>query len=175
MSNQKNKDKVYLVIGVLSALVIIFIFWSVYFRKTTPIAFEGLDFLPALNASLNALTFVLLIVGYLLIKKGQKRPHIVVMSGAVLTSTLFFISYIVYHYTHGDVKFTGQGLIRYVYFFVLISHIFLSIIQVPLIFTTLYHAFKKNYNLHKKVAYWTWPIWLYVSITGVLIYFFLHA
>ena len=95
------------------------------------------------------------------------------MLTAVGTSGLFLVSYIVYHYFQGDTKFTNPGAIKYFYFFILISHIFLSVINVPAVFITLYHAANKNFDKHKRFAKWTFPIWLYVSVTGVLVYLFL--
>ena len=171
-----SKDsKTYLGIGLLSAAVFAFLFWLIYFKETATASGDWVTYLPAVNASLNAITSILLVLGFQFIKNGQKEAHIKTMLAAVASSGLFLISYILYHHFHGDTKFLGEGSIRYVYFFILISHILLSMIQVPLIFTTLWFAFTKKYEKHKKFARWTFPIWLYVSVTGVLIYAFLKV
>jgi putative membrane protein len=170
----KNEKKVFAVIGLISAAVISFLFWLIYFKtKTQGLEAGWVGNLPILNAVLNTITATLLVNGYILIKKNRIDLHKKAMMAATLTSALFLISYITYHHYQGDTKFLAQGFIRPVYFFILISHILLSIVQVPLILATLYLAFAKNYRLHKKVARITFPIWLYVSVTGVLIFIIL--
>ena len=131
------------------------------------------DLLPYLNSFLNALTSVFLLVGLKAIKSGNKELHKKIMLGAGSLSATFLISYLLYHHYHGDTKFIGQGLIRISYFAILISHIFLSMLQVPLILFTFYLAFKQKWDLHKRVARVTFPIWLYVSVTGVIIFIYL--
>lgn len=174
MVNKDKSDKcAYVVIGIVSALVLAFLFWLIYFKDTVPIAYGFARNLPTLNAFLNLVTSVLLVLGFIFIKRGQREKHIYAMLGATVTSALFFISYIISHHYHGDTKFLAQGFVRSVYFFILISHIALSVIQVPMIFVTLYHAGKRNYIKHKKAARITFPIWLYVSVTGVLVFIFL--
>jgi putative membrane protein len=176
MTNSTSKDsKAYLFIGILSASVFAFLFWLIYFKEAATASGDWVSYLPALNAILNSITATLLVLGYNFIKKGKKEAHIKTMLLAVGTSALFLVSYILYHHFKGDTKFLAEGIIKYLYFFILISHILLSMIQVPLIFTTLFFAFKKNHIKHKKVARWTFPIWLYVSVTGVLIYVFLKV
>ncbi len=171
-----SKDsKTYLSIGVLSAAIFAFLFWLIYFKETATTSGDWVTYLPATNATLNAITAILLILGFQFIKNGQRSAHIKTMLTAVATSGLFLISYVLYHHYHGDTKFLAEGNIRYVYFFILISHILLSMVQVPLIFATLWFAFKQNFTKHKKFARWTFPIWLYVSVTGVLIYAFLKV
>lgn len=169
-----NKDRrAYSVIVLISSTVFVFLFWLIYFKNVTPSSSPWVSFLPAINAVLNTITSLLLVLGFVFIKKGNKEAHIRVMLGAVLTSALFLISYIIYHYYQGDSKFMGAGNVRYVYFSILISHVLLSMAQVPLIFTTLYFAFSKNFEKHRKFARITFPIWLYVSITGVMVFSFL--
>lgn len=167
--------KAYFVIGLLSVVVFAFLAWLIYFNK-------GVDYgqragwtlaLPEVNAFLNFVTSCFLIAGYKAIKSGRREIHIRHMLTAVGTSALFLVSYIIYHYFQGDTKFMAQGMVKYIYFFILISHILLSIINVPAVFGTLYHAANKNYEKHKKWAKLTFPIWLYVSVTGVLVYLFL--
>lgn len=175
MSNNNDKDiLVYSIIGIVSVLVLTFLAWLIYFNTGVSTKANWVSFLPEVNASLNFITTCLLIAGFVFIKKQKREAHIKTMLLATATSGLFLISYIVYHHFQGDTKFLAQGLIRPVYFLILISHIVLSIGLVPLVFSTLYHAFSKNYLKHKKFAKVTFPIWVYVSITGVLIYLFLN-
>lgn len=172
-----NSEKtVFSIIGLVSAGVIGFLFWLIYFKTGADINSVGwVSNLPALNAVLNALTAMLLVTGYVLIKRNHRDLHIKAMLAATLSSALFLISYVTYHHFQGDTKFGGVGMIRPIYFGILISHILLSIVQVPLILTTLYLAAVKNFQRHKKFARVTFPIWLYVSVTGVLIFVILKS
>jgi len=131
--------------------------------------------LPAVNASLNALSSVFLTLGYIFIKRGQKDAHRNCMVAAFVTSTVFLACYLTYHFTVTAVtKFQGQGIVRPIYFVILITHIILAVIIVPLILVTLSRALKQRFELHKKVARWTWPLWMYVSVTGVIVYMMLY-
>lgn len=130
--------------------------------------------LPTLNACLNATATVLLLVGYRLIRAGRREAHRKAMLGALAASTLFLASYLVYHYQVGSVKFQGQGTIRTVYFAVLISHTILAVAVPPLAGVTLYRAWKGRFDRHRAVARITLPIWLYVSVTGVVVYWMLY-
>ena len=159
------------VIGLISAAVLAFLFWLIYFKTGAEVDSTGwVSSLPALNAFLNSVTATLLVCGYVAIKSNKINLHKYFMLAATATSACFLISYITYHHYHGDTKFLAEGVIRPIYFSILISHILLSMVQVPLILTTLYLAFMKNFAKHRKVARITFPIWLYVSITGVLIF-----
>jgi putative membrane protein len=133
-----------------------------------------LSILPSVNAALNATSALLLILGYTLIRQRAITAHTVAMLAACGTSALFLISYLYYHYHHGSTKFMGQGPIRVVYFTVLISHTILAVVIVPLIFMTLYRAFRSDFIRHIWVARVTLPLWLYVSVTGVIIYWMLY-
>ena len=158
-----------------SLAVLLFLFWLIYGRNPqTVAAAEWVGQLPALNALLNGTTTLLLIAGYIAIKKRLITIHIRLMSGAVATSALFLTSYLFYHYYHGHTVFQETGWIRPLYFTLLISHILLSVVQVPLIGLTLLAALKKEYSQHKRLARWTLPIWLYVSVTGVAVFLFLR-
>jgi putative membrane protein len=132
-------------------------------------------FLPLLNAILNTTTFVLLIVGLIFILKKNRKIHMRIMWTAFSLSVLFLISYLTLHFEVGEVHFIGKGLIRPIYFTILITHIILAAAVVPLVLITLYRASIGSYNKHRKIARWTWPIWLYVSITGVIVYLMLAA
>lgn len=130
--------------------------------------------LPAINAALNAVSTVLLCVGYVLIRAGRIEQHRRAMLAAFATSTLFLASYLVYHFEVGSVPFTRQGFVRPVYFTILITHVVLAAAVPPLALITLSRGLKGRYNRHRTIARWTLPIWLYVSVTGVLVYVLLY-
>lgn len=130
--------------------------------------------LPAVNACLNAASALLLIVGYINIRRGRQETHRRFMVGAVVASTLFLISYLTYHYLHGSTRFTGDGWERTLYFFILITHTTLASVIVPLVIVTLRRALSGRFDRHKRIARWTFPVWLYVSVTGVLVYWMLY-
>jgi uncharacterized membrane protein YozB (DUF420 family) len=130
--------------------------------------------LPGVNATLNAVSAVLLSAGYALIRTGRVRQHRACMLAACATSTLFLTSYVVYHLNVGSVAFTGQGPIRVVYFSVLISHIVLAALILPLALVTLIRALRERFAAHAAIARWTLPVWLYVSVTGVMVYWMLY-
>ena len=175
ISFSKISDRqVYKLIILLSGLILSFLFWLIYINEGHVSSQPSVRYLPLINAILNSLTTVLLIFGFYFIKKGWVEAHIKAMLTAVFSSALFLVGYIIYHHFHGDTKFLGEGVIRPIYFFILISHIFLSVFMVPLVFATLFQAFKRNFVKHKKLARITFPIWLYVSVTGVLIYLLLR-
>ena len=130
--------------------------------------------LPGVNATLNAVSAVLLSIGYVLIRTGRIAQHRACMLAACGTSTLFLASYVVYHFHVGSVAFTGQGPIRTVYFTVLVTHIVLAALILPLALVTLLRALRERFAAHAAIARWTLPIWLYVSVTGVVVYWMLY-
>jgi uncharacterized membrane protein YozB (DUF420 family) len=130
--------------------------------------------LPAVNAGLNSISTVLLGAGYYFIRQGEREKHRAMMLAAFATSCLFLTSYLIYHYHAGSVPFQGQGWIRPVYFTILITHIILAAAIVPLALITLFRALREKYDLHRRIARWTFPIWMYVSVTGVVIYVMLY-
>ncbi|MEE9169747.1 MAG: DUF420 domain-containing protein [bacterium] len=130
--------------------------------------------LPTLNATLNGISFAILLTGYYFIRQGKIIAHKTCMLSALAASILFLTSYLVYHYNVGSVRFTKEGWIRPVYFTILISHTILAVTVVPLAVVTLYRAWKEKFTKHVKIARWTLPIWLYVSVTGVIIYLMLY-
>jgi len=130
--------------------------------------------LPALNACLNSISTVLLGAGYYFIRRGEIARHKMSMIAAFVCSCLFLTSYLIYHYHVGSIPFTGQGWIRPVYFTILITHIILAATIVPLALITLYRAWRGQFDRHKRIARWTWPLWMYVSVTGVVIYVMLY-
>lgn len=133
-----------------------------------------IPFLPHLNAILNATSAVLLLTGYRFIRRGQVQAHRNCQISAVVTSTLFLISYLTYHYFHGSTRFTGQGVARPFYFSILLTHTILAVVIVPLILVTLYRAARGDFVKHRRIARWTLPLWLYVSVTGVIVYLMLY-
>jgi uncharacterized membrane protein YozB (DUF420 family) len=130
--------------------------------------------LPHLNALLNTTSSVLLALGYYFIRRKRKLLHKRMMVAALITSTLFLISYLLYHYNVGSVRFQGVGTIRTVYFAVLISHTILAVAVPPLAVITLIRALRERFDKHKRIARWTLPIWFYVSLTGVIVYVMLY-
>jgi uncharacterized membrane protein YozB (DUF420 family) len=130
--------------------------------------------LPALNASLNAISAILLLIGYVLIRAGRRQAHERMMLAALTSSALFLASYVVYHLQVGSVRFTGQGPLRAVYFFILITHIILAVAIVPLVLVTVIRAFRERFDTHRRIARVTLPLWGYVSVTGVVIYWMLY-
>ena len=130
--------------------------------------------LPTLNALLNTVSATLLISGYTLIRQGKVQAHRTCMLAAFATSTLFLISYLVYHANVGSVPFTGQGAVRTLYFTILISHITLAALVPPLALVTLTYGLRQRFDRHRRIARWTLPVWLYVSVTGVIVYAMLY-
>ena len=130
--------------------------------------------LPEVNATLNAISALLLVTGYILIRRGQTQEHRLCMLAAFVTSALLLASYVVYHLNVGSVAFTGQGTIRMVYFTILISHIILAIVILPMAIVTLLRALRGQFESHRRIAKWTLPLWLYVSVTGVVVYWMLY-
>ena len=130
--------------------------------------------LPALNATLNAISTVLLITGWVFIRRGERQKHKACMIAALITSALFLTSYVIYHAQVGSIPFRGTGWIRTVYFSVLIPHVILAAAVVPPILITVSRGLSAKYGKHRRIARWTLPIWLYVSVTGVIVYLMLY-
>jgi putative membrane protein len=130
--------------------------------------------LPALNATLNGIAAILLVTGYLFIKHGRRRQHQWCMLGALTTSALFLVSYVTYHLHAGSRPFPGQGPIRVVYFAILITHVVLAAVIVPLALVTAVRGLRSQFDRHVRIARWTFPVWVYVSVTGVVIYLMLY-
>ncbi len=130
--------------------------------------------LSTLNAILNFTSFVFLTLGYRQIRKGNREKHKKFMLSAAVSSSLFLISYLTYHYFVGSVKFHGEGWSRPVYFSILISHTILAAVLVPMALLTLYRGLKGKFDLHKRISKKTWYVWMYVSVTGVIVYLMLY-
>jgi uncharacterized membrane protein YozB (DUF420 family) len=135
---------------------------------------EPYTYFPALNASLNGTSAVLLLAGRILIAKGRIAAHRAAMIAAVTASALFLGCYLFFHYEVGNIRFLGQGWARPVYFTILISHVTLAIVIVPMAIVTLGRGLKGRFDKHRAIARWTWPLWMYVSVTGVIVYFMLY-
>ena len=159
----------------ISALASLFLFWLVYYHPPTDAAGTHLAFLPALNALLNGLAAVALVSGFVHIRAGRVRAHLLSMSTAFIFSSVFLVTYIMNHALHGDMRFHGQGLSRAFYFPLLISHISLSVIALPMILITFFLSLSGRFPAHRRFARYTFPIWLYVSVTGVIVYAMLAA
>jgi putative membrane protein len=161
-----NKQLVNRLITVVSIIIPVVV--AVLFR----VKLDGYDFsfLPPIYASINAITAVLLIAALWAIKNGKRTLHEFFMKTCIALSLLFLVMYIAYHMTSDPTSFGGEGIIRYVYYFILITHIVLSIGVVPLVLFTYARAFNEEFDRHKKLARITFPIWLYVAITGVVVY-----
>jgi putative membrane protein len=169
-----NADRRFMLFNaVVSTLALAFLAWLLLVRRATSSG-QDLSFMPAINACFNGLSACLLVSGVIAIKNGKIAVHKRLMVSAFASSTLFLIGYVVYHYAHGDTKYQGQGAMRVVYFVVLASHILLSMAVVPMALASFYYAFRERFVTHARVARVLFPIWLYVSVTGVLIYFMLR-
>ncbi len=157
-------------IGALSAAALSFLVWLIYFNQQAFFDPQTVAWLPALNAILNSLSALCLVAGIRAVRAGRTVQHARWIRGALGFSALFLVSYLIYHSAHGDTKFMGQGPVRPLYFFVLISHIVLSGLALPMILTTVWLSISGRLATHKKLARFTFPVWLYVSVTGVLIF-----
>ncbi|MCK6460259.1 MAG: DUF420 domain-containing protein [Planctomycetes bacterium] len=130
--------------------------------------------LPALNAVLNSLSALCLCSGYLAIRRGRRELHIKLMIAALSASALFLVSYLTYHYLHLSTKYSRHDWTRPVYFAILLSHTVLAVVNVPLVVMTVVRAARKRFDAHRRIARWALPVWLYVSVTGVLVYLMLY-
>jgi putative membrane protein len=160
--------------AVVSTLAVAFIAFILR-RDVSPSGTVDLSFVPALNAVFNALSSVCLVTGWFAIRRKAVNLHRLCMVTAFALSAVFLVGYLSYHYVHGDTKYTGTGVMRAVYFVVLASHILLSITVVPGALTSFYFALTKQFDRHRRLNRVFLPIWLYVSVTGVAIYFLLRG
>jgi len=130
--------------------------------------------LPAVNATLNGLSALMLLSGFVFIKKGNRKAHQKCMIGAFSTSVVFLVCYLIYHFNAGHTSFKDPAWFRPLYLALLLTHVLLAVVIVPLILKALYHAAKGQFEKHRAVARWAWPLWMYVSVTGVVIYLLLY-
>jgi len=157
----------------VSAAATLFLFWLIYIHPAAATSGQY-AFLPALNAVLNGLSAVALLVGYTMIRARRIKAHRVAMMTAFGFSTLFLVSYILHHALHGDVRYPAHAALRGVYLPLLASHIVLAVVALPLVLVTFYFSLSGRIPQHRKVARWTFPLWLYVSVTGVITYVMLR-
>lgn len=165
----------YSLIGGTTLLILGFLFWLIYVKVPAGAAPAWTHQLPMLNAGFNGLSAALVVAGVLAIRCGRPRLHAGLIAGGLAFSALFLVSYVIHHAYAGDTRFTGEGWIRPVYFFVLISHILLSMAVVPMILTTVFFALTGRWPRHRRIARITFPVWLYVSVTGVAVFLFLRG
>jgi putative membrane protein len=159
----------------VSAVASLFLCWLVYYHAPADVSGTHLLFLPALNALLNGLSAVALTVGFCFIRAKNVAAHRASMFTAFVFSSLFLVTYITNHALHGDMKFHGAGAVRSIYFPLLISHIGLSVVALPMILVTFFLSLSGRFPAHRRLARFTFPIWLYVSVTGVIVYAMLAA
>ena len=163
----KEEKRIKIWITVLSIVIPLVV--ALLFGFRIPNA-EPLSFLPPIYATINGLTAVVLILAVVAIKNGKRRLHQNLMTGCIVLSLLFLVMYVAYHMTSDSTPFGGEGTIRYVYFFILLSHIILSIAIIPLVLITYSKTYLKDFDSHRIWAKYTFPIWLYVAVTGVIVY-----
>ncbi|MFK8060389.1 MAG: DUF420 domain-containing protein [Polaribacter sp.] len=168
LSQEKKYKKIITVLSIVIPLAVAVLFGVNL--KDLGFNVKPLTFLPPIYASINGLTAVILIAAVIAIKKGNRKLHEQLNTFAIFCSLLFLLMYIAYHMTSDSTKFLGEGAIKYVYYFILITHIILSIIIIPFVLTTFMRARLGNFPEHKKIAKITFPLWLYVAITGVVVY-----
>jgi putative membrane protein len=159
---------------VLSAVIYTGLMWLIYAFELEARWSDGLPWLPHFNAACNATSATAVALGIWFIRSGNKQAHAVAMIAATLASAAFLVGYLTHHTIHGDTPFGGTGAVRSIYFAILISHIILSAVALPLILNTLSFAALRRFDAHRRIARWTYPVWLYVSVTGVTIWFFLR-
>jgi putative membrane protein len=166
-----KKNNLYLIIiGLLSVAIPVLVSILLFIPQTGKLGDLDVSFLPHLNAVLNSATALSLVAGYIFIKQGNRRYHTTAMITAFALSFLFLVSYVIYHYQAPPTRFGGEGLIRGIYFLILLTHIVLAAIVVPFVLLSIYFAASKQLFRHKKIVKWTFPIWLYVAVTGVVVY-----
>jgi putative membrane protein len=169
-----NTRPAVLAILAISAAASLFLFWLIYEHPAADASSVKMQFLPALNAVLNGLSATALLVGYTFIRARKIAAHRASMITAFLFSTLFLLSYILHHYLHGDVRYPVHAALRSVYLPLLASHIILAVIALPLVLVTFFFSLSGRIPQHRKVARWTFPLWLYVSVTGVITFVMLR-
>jgi putative membrane protein len=159
---------------VISAAASLFLFWLIYLHPAADATSSHYAFLPALNAVLNGLSATALLIGYTMIRAKRIAAHRASMMTAFGFSTLFLVSYILHHALHGDVRYPAEAAFRTFYLWLLASHIILAVVALPMVLVTFFFSLTGRIPQHRKIARWTFPIWLYVSVTGVITYVMLR-
>ena len=165
VSDQSKKYNIW--IWILSILIPVAV--AVLFTVRIP-GVERMGFLPPIYATINGLTALLLILAVIQIKKGNRKVHERLMKTAIVFSILFLLMYVIYHMTSDSTKFGGEGIIKYIYYFILLTHILLSVLVIPFVLITYVRAVSGRFAAHKRIARITFPLWLYVAVTGVIVY-----
>ena len=168
-NNKETKYNKLITIVSIAIPVVVALLFGINLRKMG-FDVEPLSFLPPIYATINGFTAVLLVAAVIAIKNGNRKLHENLMKTAIACAVAFLGMYVAYHMTSDSTKFGGEGLIKYVYYFILITHIVLSVIIIPLVLTTYVKAWSQQFDKHKKIAKITFPIWLYVAVTGVIVY-----
>ncbi|GGI56574.1 DUF420 domain-containing protein [Winogradskyella haliclonae] len=168
IKDEKKYNKWIIVLAIIIPLVVAVL--SRVKLQDFGIEVEPLSFLPPIYATINGITALVLILAVISIKKGNRRRHESLMKFAISLSAAFLIMYVAYHMTSDSTKFGGEGIVKYVYYFILLTHILLSIVIIPFVLITYVRAITNNIERHKKIAKITFPLWLYVAITGVVVY-----
>ena len=171
---KNNSSSAIAAILVISAAATLFLFWHIYLHPAADTSGTQYAFLPALNAILNGLSAIALLIGFTFIKARKIAKHRAAMMTAFIFSTLFLVSYILHHALHGDVKYPLHAAFRTPYLWLLSSHIILAIVALPLVLVTFFFSLTGRIRQHRAVARWTFPLWLYVSVTGVITYVMLR-
>ena len=133
-----------------------------------------LEDFPAVNASLNAASTVFIAAGWMYIRRERKGPHIVCMTSALITSTAFLTCYLIYHFNVISIRFTAGGAVKWIYYLILLTHVVLAMVVLPMVILTVVPALRQRWDRHRRMGRWTMPVWLYVSVTGVIVYFMLY-
>ena len=171
MLSKTNDSKYFFLIALLSVAIPVVVTLLLFVPQTGKLGDVDVTFLPKLHALLNSLTALALVAGIYFVKNGKVRYHRFAMVTAIVLSAFFLISYVTYHYQAPPTRFGGEGTIRGIYYFVLLTHIVLAAVIVPLVLLSVYFAISNQFDRHRRIARWTLPIWLYVAITGVVVYF----
>lgn len=168
LKKEKKYNKIIVVLSVVIPVAVAALF--VINLRELGFDVKPLTFLPPIYATINAITAILLVLAFFAIKNKKIALHKKLMTTAIFASVVFLVMYVAYHMTSDSTKFGGEGGVKYVYYFILITHIVLSIIVIPFVLTTYVRAITNNFERHKKIARITFPIWLYVAVTGVIVY-----
>jgi putative membrane protein len=168
-NNKETKYNKLITLVSIAIPVVVALLFGINLRKMG-FDIEPLSFLPPIYTTINGFTALLLVAAVIAIKNGNRKLHENLMKIAIACSVAFLVMYVAYHMTSDSTKFGGEGLIKYVYYFILITHIVLSVIIIPLVLTTYVKAWSQQFDKHKKIAKITFPIWLYVAVTGVVVY-----
>jgi putative membrane protein len=172
----KRSDSPFWIINaIVSAIALSVLAYLLLLRGGSQAGGQSLAFMPAVNAGFNGLSAVLLVLGVMAIRKKRVRQHQMLVISAFASSSLFLAGYLAYHYVHGDTHYPGTGAARALYLTLLASHVILSIPVVPLCLAAFYYALTKRFDTHKRITKFLFPIWLYVSVTGVIVFFLLRS